>query len=59
MTTAFLSVSAIVRPVSTAARVIGRERKRSNMPSLRSWAMPTVVVPPPNSVACTRIPGMR
>ena len=51
--------SASVRPVSTAERAIGSERKRSMSPFCKSSASPTPVVRAPNTTVCTKIPGMR
>lgn len=48
-----------VRPVSTAERDIGRERKRSTRPWVRSVASPTPVVIAPKETDCTKIPAMR
>ena len=49
--------SARVRPASTAERAIGRLRKRSMMPLLRSWARPIEVVMPPISTASRKTAG--
>ena len=51
--------SARVRPTSTAERAIGSDRNRSIRPLLRSSASPTPVVSAPNTIVCTKIPGIR
>ena len=51
--------SANVRPVNTAERPIGRERKRSSNPLFRSVARPMAVAIEPNTTTCTKIPGIR
>src|SRR5215203_878894 len=51
--------SARVRPTSTAERAIGSERNRSMRPLLKSSARPTPVVSEPNTMVCTKIPGIR
>ena len=51
--------SAKVRPTSTAERAIGSDRNRSTRPLLRSSASPTPVVSAPNTIVCTKIPGIR
>ena len=51
--------SAVVRPTSTADRAIGRLRKRSMIPSRRSVAIPTPVVPAASVICMTSTPGRR
>jgi hypothetical protein len=51
--------SAPVRPTSTADRAIGKDRNRSIKPLFRSSARPTPVVSAPNTIVCTKTPGMR
>jgi ABC-2 type transport system ATP-binding protein len=53
------AMSEKVRPVSTAARDIGSERKRSMRPFLTSSDSPSAVTKPPNAIDWTMIPGMR
>jgi hypothetical protein len=48
-----------VRPISTAARDIGSERKRSIRPRCRSSASPTPVVNDPNATVFTNTPAIR
>ena len=55
----FVTMSAEVRPASTAARAIGSERKRSMMPLWRSSLSPIAVTKPPKAMFCTVIPGIR
>ena len=57
--TTFVAPSASVRPVSTAARDIGRERKRSIRPFFRSSESPRAVTKPPKVIDWTMIPGIR
>jgi hypothetical protein len=47
-----------VRPVGTAERAIGRERKRSSMPSARSSLSPYAVGAEPKTADWARMPGM-
>jgi hypothetical protein len=54
-----LVTTARVRPVSRAERDIGRDRKRSMRPHLRSSARPMAVTKPPKPTVWTIIPGMR
>ena len=51
--------SAVVRPVSTADRAMGRARKRSMSPFCRSSARPMLVCTEPKATVCTKMPGMR
>ena len=53
------TTSASVRPVRTAERAIGSERKRSIRPLLRSSTRPTAVSAPPKVMFWTRMPGIR
>ena len=46
----FVTTSASVRPVSTAARDIGSERNRSINPFRRSSARPSAVTKPPKTI---------
>jgi hypothetical protein len=55
----FVTMSATVRPASTAERAIGSERKRSVRPFCRSSVIPMPVTVPPKAIDCTRIPGSR
>ena len=48
-----------VRPVSTAARDIGSERKRSIRPFWTSSESPSAVTNPPNAIDWTMMPGIR
>ena len=48
-----------VRPASTAARDIGRERKRSMSPFCTSSESPSAVTKPPKAIDWTMIPGIR
>ena len=48
-----------VRAVSTAARDIGSERKRSIRPFLTSSDKPSAVTNPPNAIDWTMMPGIR
>ena len=57
--TTFVAPSASVRPVSTAARDIGSERKRSISPFFRSSDSPSAVTKPPKVIDWTMIPGIR
>ena len=57
--TTFVTTSASVRPVTTAERLIGSERKRSTRPFFRSSESPRAVTNPPNTIDWTMIPGMR
>ncbi len=52
-------MSAIVRPLRTAMRAIGSERKRSISPFCMSSAIESAVTNPPNDIAWTMIPGIR
>ena len=51
--------SAVVRPISTAERAIGIERKRSTTPRRRSSERPTAVWVARKATDCTKIPGNR
>ncbi len=51
--------SEIVRPISTAACEIGRERSRSMKPFWRSSASPTPVKAEPNTTVWAKMPGSR
>ena len=53
------AMSEIVRPVSTAARDIGSERKRSIRPFCTSSDNPRAVVKPPKAIDWAMIPGIR
>ncbi len=55
----FVTMSASVRPASTAARDIGSERKRSIRPFFRSSERPSAVTKPPKAMVWTMIPGIR
>jgi hypothetical protein len=57
--TTFVLISASVRPVKTAERDIGSERKRSINPFFRSSASPSAVTKPPKTIDWTMIPGIR
>ena len=57
--TTFVLTSASVRPVRTAERAIGSDRKRSISPFFRSSESPSAVTKPPNAIVCTMIPGIR
>jgi hypothetical protein len=57
--TTFVTMSASVRPVTTADRDIGRERKRSTSPFFRSSDSPSAVTKPPKTIDWTMIPGIR
>ena len=48
-----------LRPVSTADRAIGSDRKRSMMPLAMSSVMPMAVVAEANAMVCTKMPGIR
>ena len=54
-----VTMSARVRPASTAARAIGSERKRSIRPLWTSSLSPSAVTKPPKAIVCTTIPGSR
>ena len=58
-TNTFRARSAVVRPVSTAARDIGRARNRSISPLFMSVARPMAVASEPNTTVCTKIPAIR
>src|SRR5436190_2611609 len=49
----FVTTSPSVRPVSSAERVIGSERKRSISPFLTSSDRPSAVTKPPKTIDCT------
>ena len=51
--------SANVRPVSTADRAIGNDRKRSSNPLFTSVASPMAAAMDPNTTVCTKMPGIR
>ena len=53
------TTSASVRPVSTAERAIGSERKRSIRPLLQVLRSPMAVTKPPKEIVWTKIPGIR
>jgi len=55
----FRTTSEDVRAVSTAARDIGRDRKRSIRPFLTSSDSPSAVTKPPNAIDWTMMPGIR
>ena len=55
----FVNTSARVRPASTDARAVGKERNRSIRPFLRSSASPSAVTKPPKAMFWTMIPGIR
>ena len=55
----FVTTSPSVRPVSTAERAIGSDRKRSIRPFFRSSASPSAVTKPPKTIDWTMIPGIR
>jgi hypothetical protein len=57
--TTFVATSASVRPVSTAARDMGRDQKRSISPFFRSSESPSAVTNPPKAIDWTMIPGIR
>ena len=52
-------MSEMVRPVSTAERDIGSERKRSISPFCTSSESPSAVTKPPNAIDWAMIPGIR
>ena len=56
---AFVAMSASVRPASTEARAVGSERKRSMRPFDMSSASPSAVTNPPKAMFWTMIPGIR
>ncbi len=58
-TKTFRTRSARVRPPRTAERDIGSERKRSSSPLCKSVASPIDVPMAPNTVVCTKMPGIR
>ena len=47
------------RPLTTALRAIGIERSRSVTPFAVSACTAAMVSPMPNTIACTKIPGIR
>ena len=53
----FVATSASVRPVRTAARDIGSDRKRSISPFFRSSASPSAVTKPPKRHRLDDDPG--
>jgi isocitrate dehydrogenase (NAD+) len=55
----FRTESEMVRPASTADRAMGSDRNRSIIPPARSSASPIPVWVEPNTVVCTKIPGIR
>ena len=55
--TTFVLMSASVRPVSTAERDIGSERKVDQ--ALQVLASPSAVTKPPNTIDWTMIPGIK
>ena len=59
MTNTLRAKSPRVRPARTADLAMGRERNRSSSPLLRSLAMPTAAAMAPNTVSCTKTPGIR
>ena len=52
-----VTMSASVRPASTAARDMGSERKRSISPFARSSLRPSAVTKPPKAMFWTTMPG--
>ena len=56
---ALYTTSADVRPVSTAERAIGSERKRSMIPLLMSSHIPMAVVAAANTMVWAKMPGIR
>jgi hypothetical protein len=48
-----------VRPISTADRAIGSDRKRSTTPAFKSSVSPSPVVSVPKIAVITMIPGIR
>ena len=55
----FTTASAAVRPMSTAERAIGSERKRSTTPAFMSAVRPRPVINAPQIAVWTMIPGIR
>ncbi len=53
------STSENVRPVSTAARDMGSDRKRSMRPFWTSSDRPSAVTNPPKAIDWTMMPGIR
>ena len=53
------TMSALVRPVSTAERDMGSARKRSISPFCRSSASPMLVLTAPKATVWTNTPGIR
>ena len=53
------TVSAAVRPASTADRTIGSDLNRSISPFWRSSASPTPVCSAAKIAVCTKMPGIR
>ena len=53
------TVSASVRPDSTADRAIGSAWNRSMRPLFMSVASPIAVAIAPNTTVCTKMPGIR
>ena len=53
------TMSAEVRPVSTAERDMGSARNRSMRPFWRSSARPMLVLTAPKATVCTKTPGIR
>ena len=51
--------SAVVRPVRTADRAMGRARNRSMSPFWRSSARPMLVLTDPKATVWTKMPGIR
>ena len=54
-----VTMSARVRPASTAGRAIGSERNRSIRPLCTSSFSPMAVTNPPKAMFWTMIPGIR
>ncbi len=48
-----------MRPISTAERAIGSERKRSMMPLLTSSVIPIAVVTAAKTTVWAKMPGIR
>ena len=55
--TAESSMSAMHRPSTTAAELIGNDRNRSVTPLSLSWVTAVIVPSSPNSIASAKMPG--
>ena len=54
-----LSMSAMLRPKTTAERAMGMERKRSVTPLAASVAMDVIVASKPKAMVIANMPGIR